>query len=67
MADYRARLSENLRKRIEKIVESDEYSYKSKNEFVQEATRKLLDEIEMRQSKEELKKELREELKNELL
>lgn len=65
MADYRARVDEDLSERIDEVLESDE-GYKTKNGFVNEAIRRLLDQVELRRDREEIKEQVKEEALSEL-
>jgi Arc/MetJ-type ribon-helix-helix transcriptional regulator len=65
MADYRARVDEDLSERIDEVLESDE-GYKTKNGFVNEAIRRLLDQVELRRDREEIKEQVKEEALREL-
>jgi Arc/MetJ-type ribon-helix-helix transcriptional regulator len=65
MADYRARVDEDLSERIDEVLESDE-GYKTKNGFVNEAIRRLLDQVELRRDREEIKEQVKEEALKEL-
>jgi len=65
MADYRARVDEDLSERIDEVLESDE-GYKTKNGFVNEAIRRLLDQVELRRDREDIKEQVKEEALKEL-
>jgi Arc/MetJ-type ribon-helix-helix transcriptional regulator len=65
MADYRARVDEDLSERIDEVLESDE-GYKTKNGFVNEAIRRLLDQVELRRDREQIKEQVKEEALREL-
>jgi len=58
-------VDEDLSERIDEVLESDE-GYKTKNGFVNEAIRRLLDQVELRRDREDIKEQVKEEALKEL-